>query len=150
MAIFSNAAPANAPSDAEPAKPPFNRRKGDGVPLSIVARDMTITGDMVTEGVVKVEGRVNGTIKATAQIIVSPGAVVQGDIHTKEAVLAGEIQGTIRASERVELQATGVVRGDIHTPRISVVEGGRVSGEVDMSPEGGVAKPRELRIADKS
>ncbi len=149
MAIFSNAAPA-AGTDAEPAKPPFNRRKGDGIPLSIVARDMTITGDMVTEGVVKVEGRVNGTIKATAQVIVSPGAVIEGDLHTKEAVIAGEVQGTIRASERVELQATGVVRGDIHTPRISVVEGGRVSGEVDMSPEGGTAKVRELRVAEKS
>jgi cytoskeletal protein CcmA (bactofilin family) len=148
MAIFSNAAP--AATDAEAAKPPFNRRKGDGVPLSIVARDMTITGDMVTEGVVKVEGRVKGTIRATAQIIVSPGAVIEGDVHTKEAVIAGEIQGTIRASERVELQASGVVRGDIHTPRISVIEGGRVSGEVDMSAEGGAAKPRELRVVEKS
>jgi cytoskeletal protein CcmA (bactofilin family) len=149
MAIFSNAAPA-ATTDAEPAKPPFNRRKGDGVPLSIVARDMTITGDMVTEGVVKVEGRVKGTIRATAQIIVSPGAVIEGDVHTKEAVIAGEIQGTIRASERVELQASGVVRGDIHTPRISVIEGGRVSGEVDMSADGSTGRQRELQVAEKS
>lgn len=135
MAIFSNAAP-----EGEPAKPPFNRRKGDGIPLSIVARDMTITGDMETEGVVKVEGRVNGTIRATAQIIVSPGAVIEGDIYTKEAVLAGEVRGIIRASDRVELQASAVVKGDIFTPRISVLEGGRVSGEVNMS-EGTEAAP---------
>lgn len=147
MAIFSNTTPA---AETDPAKPPFNRRKGDGIPLSIVARDMTITGDMATEGVVKVEGRVKGTIRATAQIIVSPGAVIEGDVFTKEAVIAGEIQGTIRASDRVELQASGVVRGDIHTPRISVVEGGRVSGEVDMSPEGGPSDKRELRSAEKS
>ena len=105
---------------------------------------------MVTEGVVKVEGRVNGTIKATAQLIVSPGAVIEGDVHTKEAVIAGEIQGTIRASERVELQATGAVRGDIHTPRISVIEGGRVSGEVNMSPDGVGGGFREARVAEKS
>lgn len=130
MAIFSNAAP-----EGEPAKPPFNRRKGDGVPLSIVARDMTITGDMQTEGVVKVEGKVVGTIRATSQIIVSPGAMIEGDLLTNEAVVAGEVQGTIRASDRVELQATAFVRGDIYTPRISVLEGGRVSGEVNMSSE---------------
>ena len=130
MAIFSSAAP-----DSEPAKPPFNRRKGDGVPLSIVARDMTITGDMQTEGVVKVEGRVIGTIRATSQIIVSPGATIEGDLLTNEAVVAGEVQGTIRASDRVELQASAYVRGDIYTPRISVLEGGRVSGEVNMSSE---------------
>lgn len=135
MAIFSNPTP-----EAEPAKPPFNRRKGDGIPLSIVARDMTVTGDMVTEGVVKVEGRVNGTIRAVAQVIVSPGAVIEGDLHTKEAVIAGEVTGTIRASERVELQSTAMVRGDIQTPRISVIEGGRVSGEVNMSSEPVAAK----------
>ena len=130
MAIFSSAAP-----EGEPAKQPFNRRKGDGVPLSIVARDMTITGDMQTEGVVKVEGRVTGTIRATSQIIVSPGAMIEGDLITNEAVVAGEVQGTIRASDRVELQASAFVRGDIYTPRISVLEGGRVSGEVNMSAE---------------
>lgn len=130
MAIFSSATP-----EGEPAKQPFNRRKGDGVPLSIVARDMTITGDMQTEGVVKVEGRVTGTIRATSQIIVSPGAMIEGDLITNEAVVAGEVQGTIRASDRVELQASAFVRGDIYTPRISVLEGGRVSGEVNMSPE---------------
>jgi len=130
MAIFSSAAP-----EGEPAKPPFNRRKGDGVPLSIVARDMTITGDMQTEGVVKVEGRVTGTIRATSQIIVSPGAMIEGDLITNEAVVAGEVQGTIRASDRVELQASAFVRGDIYTPRISVLEGGRVSGEVNMSAD---------------
>ena len=130
MAIFSSAAP-----EGEPAKPPFNRRKGDGVPLSIVARDMTINGDMQTEGVVKVEGRVTGTIRATSQIIVSPGAMIEGDLITNEAVVAGEVQGTIRASDRVELQASAFVRGDIYTPRISVLEGGRVSGEVNMSAD---------------
>ena len=130
MAIFSSAAP-----EGEPAKPPFNRRKGDGVPLSIVARDMTITGDLQTEGVVKVEGRVTGTIRATSQIIISPGATIEGDLITNEAVVAGEVQGTIRASDRVELQASAFVRGDIYTPRISVLEGGRVSGEVNMSAD---------------
>ena len=130
MAIFSSAAP-----EGEPAKAPFNRRKGDGVPLSIVARDMTITGDLQTEGVVKVEGRVTGTIRATSQIIISPGATIEGDLITNEAVVAGEVQGTIRASDRVELQASAFVRGDIYTPRISVLEGGRVSGEVNMSAD---------------
>jgi cytoskeletal protein CcmA (bactofilin family) len=30
----------------------------------------------------------------------------------------------------VELQATASVTGNIHTPRIAVMEGGKVSGEV--------------------
>jgi cytoskeletal protein CcmA (bactofilin family) len=131
MAIFSTP----DPDASEGPKPPFNRRKGDGIPLSIVARDMTVTGDMETKGVVKVEGRVKGTIRADAQVIISPGAVIEGDIHSKEAVVAGEIRGTINATERVELQATALVKGDISTPRISILEGGKVTGEVRMSED---------------
>ena len=63
MAIFSNNARESGdpvPTRTDPQ--PHNRRRGDGIPLSIVAKDMTIVGDMETEGVVKVEGKVRGKI----------------------------------------------------------------------------------------
>lgn len=146
MAIFSTP----APESADGPKPPFNRRKGDGIPLSIVARDMTITGDMETKGVVKVEGRIKGTIRAEAQVIISPGAMIEGDLYTKEAVVAGEIQGTINATERVELQATALVRGDIATPRIAILEGGKVTGEVNMTEPAPGEPKKSLEVSSGS
>jgi cytoskeletal protein CcmA (bactofilin family) len=136
MAIFSNNARESGdpvPTRTDPQ--PHNRRRGDGIPLSIVAKDMTIVGDMETEGVVKVEGKVRGTIRGASQVIISPGAVIDGDVHTREAIVAGEVHGAIRATDRVELQATGSVAGDITTPRIAVLEGGRISGAVKMEVE---------------
>jgi cytoskeletal protein CcmA (bactofilin family) len=58
--------------------------------------------------------------------------VIEGDLHTKEAVIGGEVRGVINATERVELQATAVVEGDINTARIMILEGARVTGEVRM------------------
>ena len=108
------------------------RRATDQMPLSIVAHDLTVTGDLVADGVVKVEGRVKGNIRAGNQILIAPGATIEGDLHTKEAVIGGDVRGVIHAGERVELQATAVVEGDIHTPRIAILEGARVTGEVKM------------------
>jgi cytoskeletal protein CcmA (bactofilin family) len=108
------------------------RRATDQMPLSIVAHDLTVTGDLVAEGVVKVEGRVKGSIRAGNQILIAPGASVEGDLNSKEAVIGGEVRGTIHATDRVELQATAVVEGDINTPRIAILEGARVTGEVRM------------------
>jgi cytoskeletal protein CcmA (bactofilin family) len=65
-------------------------------------------------------------------VLVAAGAVIEGDLHTLEAVIAGQVKGAIHARERVELQATAMVAGDILTPRISIIEGGRVTGEVKM------------------
>jgi cytoskeletal protein CcmA (bactofilin family) len=110
----------------------LKRRRTDQIPFSIIASDMTVTGDLETEGVVRVEGRIHGTVRVGAQVLVAEGAVIEGDLHTQEAVVAGQVRGAIHARERVELQATALVTGDILTPRISIVEGARVTGEVKM------------------
>ncbi|HET8622781.1 MAG TPA: polymer-forming cytoskeletal protein [Gemmatimonadales bacterium] len=108
----------------------LRRRKSDQMPFSIIAKDMAIVGDIETEGVVRIEGRIRGTVRAGSQVLVGQGALLEGDLHTREAVVGGEVVGSIHALERVELQATASVTGNIHTPRIAVMEGGRVSGEV--------------------
>ncbi len=125
MGIFSNAA-----RDEEGNE--LRRRRTDQIPFSIIASDMTVIGDLETEGVVRVEGRVRGTVRVGAQVLVSQGAVIEGDLHTQEAVIAGQVSGAIHARERVELLATEMVAGDILTPRISIIEGARVTGEVKM------------------
>ncbi|HEU4698288.1 MAG TPA: polymer-forming cytoskeletal protein [Gemmatimonadales bacterium] len=163
MSIFSsnsssasNAAKSAAKSAAKPADAPHpNRRRTDGIPLSIVAPDMTIVGDLDTEGVVKIEGRVRGTVRAGAQVIIAQGAVIEGDLHAREAVVAGEVHGAIHASERVELQPTAAVSGDITTRRIAVLEGARVSGAVTMdvpalAVEAPAGAPGGKRAADEA
>ena len=125
MGIFNN--PARDDQGNE-----LRRRRTDQIPFSIIASDMTVVGDLETEGVVRIEGRVRGTVRVGSQVLVAAGAVIEGDLHTQEAVVAGQVSGMIVARDRVELQATAVVSGDIHTPRIAIVEGGRVTGEVKM------------------
>ena len=51
-------------------------------------------------------------------------------------MIAGQVSGAIHARERVELQATAMVAGDILTPRISIIEGAKVTGEVKMDAAG--------------
>ena len=125
MGLFSNTA-----RDEEGNE--LRRRKTDQIPFSIIASDMTVIGDLETDGVVRIEGRVKGTVRVGSQVLVAEGAVIEGDLHTEEAVIAGQVSGAIHAKERVELQASAMVAGDILTPRISIVEGAKVTGEVKM------------------
>jgi cytoskeletal protein CcmA (bactofilin family) len=121
----------------------LRRRRTDQIPFSIIASDMTVVGDLETEGVVRIEGRVRGTVRVGSQVLVAAGAVIEGDLHTQEAVVAGQVSGAIIAHERVELQASAVVAGDIHTPRIAIVEGARVTGEVKMDHSGAEGSPSD-------
>ncbi len=117
--------------------------------LSIVAPDLTIVGDLQADGVVKVEGRVQGTIRTGHQVLVSPGAVIEGDIETREVVVGGVVRGNIRASDRVELQPSSEVHGNLITARLLIHEGGAVNGEIKMEGEGeAVVRPAELVSSD--
>ncbi len=126
MGIFS------APSTT--AAPPVERRRMNGAQggLSIVAKDLTIAGDLQAEGVVRIEGRVVGNVHAGDQVLISEGGIVEGDVVTREAVIAGRVHGCIHGNERVELQASAVVHGDITTRRLLIQEGGQVNGGVKM------------------
>ncbi len=128
---------AAAPQETKRGAPGPQREPG----LSVIAPGMRIEGELVTDGVVKIEGTVVGSVRAEQQVLVAKGGVVEGDIHTREAILGGEVRGSILAHERVEVQASSVVQGDIATQRIVVHEGGEVNGHVKMGD------PRTLAAA---
>ncbi len=107
---------------------------GQGVPLSILARGVRLTGTLETSGVVRVEGEVSGDLRVKGgQVLVAAGGVVEGDVEAALTVVAGEVRGHIVAEELVELKTGGAVHGDITTPRISVEDGGAVNGTLRMT-----------------
>lgn len=105
--------------------------------VSVVGSGMKVVGDCVTDGTLKVEGRVEGTIRAAKAVVVGEGGVVSGDIQTQDAVVAGTVEGSITAESRVELQSTCRIDGDIRSRRVKLEEGGRVDGRLEMGKKAG-------------
>ena len=123
MAIFSS---------GEGSMAEQSRGHGRDSALSIVATDLTVVGELKTTGVIKIDGTVEGNVRAAKQVLVSTGGVVKGDVYTKEAIVGGRVEGSIQAEDRVEIQASSVVQGDIATTKILVHEGGEVNGSIRM------------------
>ena len=112
--------------------------------LTIIAVGATVNGEIQSEGIVKVEGKVNGTVRAARQVLVAKGGLIEGDVHTGEAIIGGEVHGAIFAEERAEIQGKAVVQGDISAKRLIVQEGGEVNGFLKM---GVVPQPSEAAPA---
>src|ERR1044072_2419050 len=74
--------------------------------MSIIGPGMHIVGDIVTDGTVRVEGRIDGTIRAGKAVVVGKDGEVQGEIFTQDAVIGGTVRGSVTAESRLELQAT--------------------------------------------
>jgi len=122
------AAPERLDGKSGPVKP-----RGGESGLTIIAAGTRVTGDVDSDGVVKVEGEVVGGVRAARQVLVARGGRVEGDVVCPDAVLGGVVQGSVAAEERVEVQPGAVVHGDIVTGRLIVQEGGEVNGSVHMT-----------------
>ncbi len=101
--------------------------------VSVIAPGMTILGDITCDGTVRVEGKVEGAVKASKSVVVGRGGCVTGDIETQDVVIAGKVVGTVAGASRVELQETCRIEGDIRSRRIKLDEGGQVEGRFHMA-----------------
>lgn len=109
--------------------------------VSIIGPAMRVVGDCETEGTLRVEGIVDGTVRAGKAVVVGKDGVITGDLITQDAVVGGKVTGTIIAESRLELQATCNVEGEVRARRIKLDEGGRVNGKVQTGEVKGPARP---------
>lgn len=107
--------------------------------LSIIAAGMRITGDVESGGVIKIDGRVEGSVTGARQIMLGRGGAIHGNVQADEVVIGGDVFGAVSAGNRLELQGTAVVNGDIDTKSIVVLEGAQINGTVRMSDVSGSA-----------
>lgn len=103
--------------------------------ISIIGPGMTIVGDCETDGTVRVEGAVEGSIKAGKAVVVGKQGSVTGDILTQDAVISGRVEGKLVAASRLELQATCRIDGEVQTRRMQLEEGAVLNGSVVMGPD---------------
>ena len=102
--------------------------------MSFIGPGMNIIGDLVTDGTVRVEGRIEGTVRAGKAVVIGKGGEVVGDVLTQDAVIGGRVRGTVVAESRLELQASSDIEGQIRarSAHLQLEEGARFNGQIQM------------------
>jgi cytoskeletal protein CcmA (bactofilin family) len=121
----------------------FSRREVSPIPstnFSVFDSHISVSGDLETDGALRIDGRLEGTIHRADLIVVGQGATVVGDITAREVIVGGAVTGNIFAAQRTELQSTGIVAGDIRSAAILIHEGGVVQGRLYIHPISGAGE----------
>jgi len=122
-------------------------------PLSILSGNLRVTGSLVTEGDIQIDGVVEGDVTSGSVTVGSSGRV-SGEIKADTARILGRVQGRIHARS-VMLMSTAHVEGDVHHETISIENGARIEGRYGpMTPKSEVvtppATPKRVAIAHQS
>lgn len=93
---------------------------------SIIAPELSISGKVVSDGVVHVEGQIDGEIQC-AELIVGLGGRVAGQIAAERVYVRGEVIGTIRAKS-VRLGSDALVTAEVIYETLTIEHGARLDG----------------------
>ena len=93
---------------------------------TVIAKGLKIVGTVTAEGLVEVNGRVDGELHCTS-LVISRGAHVAGTIAAGRVVVDGNVEGPIQGGD-VILKSKAHVVGDIHHQSLSIESGAFFDG----------------------
>ena len=120
---------ASIPQEEEMDDIPIPPRAGS----TVIAQGITVTGTLRGEGVVQVEGVVDGEFDLTGAVIVAESGLVRGPIKADVVRVAGRVEGSVHAREHMRLEPTGSLEGDVSTASLVVEDGGSLNGRCVMA-----------------
>lgn len=94
--------------------------------VSIIGADVRIVGDIITEGEMQIDGRVEGDITCKT-LVIGPGGHIVGEIKAERVRIHGEVSGKLSA-DHITIGRTGHVTGDIQHDSLEIESGAQVEG----------------------
>lgn len=117
---------------------------------TVIAPSVRVEGDFVSEGNVRIEGEVKGSISTERDLIVGENAKITAGVQARNGVIAGELHGNLRVFDRLELASTARIYGDIQAKVLSVAPGAMMKGQLIIGLEVPVLEKRESAVSDES
>ncbi|HJV32506.1 MAG TPA: polymer-forming cytoskeletal protein [Patescibacteria group bacterium] len=117
---------------------------------TVIAPSVRVEGDFVSEGNVRIEGEVKGSISTERDLIVGENAKITAGVQARNGVIAGELHGNLRVFDRLELASTARIYGDIQAKVLSVAPGAMMKGQLIIGLEVPVLEKREVAVSDES
>lgn len=115
-----------------------------------------VDGDLVCDGIVKIEGIYQGSIKTVSNVIITEQAKVDAQIEAENVSVSGQAKGSIVAKGRLEILSTGRVWADVTVKSFLLDDGGKLHGALKMLGTGAApdsfnvpAVPKAVTTAEK-
>jgi cytoskeletal protein CcmA (bactofilin family) len=103
---------------------------------AIIGPSIQIDGDVRGDEDLIVQGEVSGTIQlAHNSLTIGAEGKINANVHAHSIYVDGIVEGDLYGSDRVCIRKTAQVNGNITSPRVSLDEGARFKGSIEMDPE---------------
>ncbi len=138
--MFKRESTDNTPGRRETASQPDHaasqRAAGAAATSAVIGASIEIDGNLRGEEDLIIEGKVNGTVELkNNSVTIGTQGKVTADIHAHTIFVEGRMEGSLVAAERIVIRKSADIKGAITSPRVSLEDGARFNGSIDMDPE---------------
>jgi cytoskeletal protein CcmA (bactofilin family) len=96
-------------------------------PPTIIAADVNLLGNVISEGTMDIDGRIEGNVRCKSLTIRKNG-VIKGDVFADAVHVYGRVEGVIKSKD-VHLYASCHVEGVIMHESLTIEDGAFVDGQ---------------------
>ncbi len=101
----------------------------------MIGPTIKIKGDITGDENLTIEGCVEGNVELGAhEVCIGQSGRVNANVTAKTIKIEGEVKGDITGNEKVVVSKSGNVRGNIIAPRVTLEDGAKFKGSIDMDP----------------
>lgn len=122
--------------------------------LNTVNEGTTLTGDLVAESDIRIDGTINGDLKCKAKVIIGPKGKINGTVNCDSAVIEGAFDGKLEVRESLVIKETANIVGDIITKNIAMSAGcafdGTLSTKVNKAGKSNTDKVANLKQKERA
>jgi len=101
--------------------------------LATIGPSIFIKGDLSGEEDLMIQGHVEGTINLKQNnLTIGQEGRVNANIHAHTITVEGNLKGDVFGEDKVIIKKTGNVNGNVTAPRVSLEDGAKFKGSMDM------------------
>lgn len=99
---------------------------------TLIGEQCTINGSIQGEGLMKIDGSIEGDIIWQDDVVIGATAFCKSNINCKSAFINGKVQGNVICENTLTLESLGKITGDIIVKNLVIKEGGSLDGKCTM------------------
>lgn len=110
---------------------------------TLIGPGTIITGDIISNVDVRIDGVLKGNISGSAKIVLGKDGMVDGNIEGRQADIMGNVRGKISIKELLSLRGNATVNGDIIAGKLEIESTVTFNGKCQMGEHNVVEMNKE-------
>lgn len=108
--------------------------------INIMNAGTSITGDLNSEGDLRIDGIVKGSITVKTKLVLGPSSKIDGNVKAANCDVQGTVNGNIYIEDLLTVKSTAKIVGDIKSQKLVIESGAEFNGNSQM----GISKSSNL------